>query len=435
MRHLLPLLLLAVLSCNTQGQGYTSYHTGSTEDATTSPTPGICLMGGATEDDNAMVWFLQHASGGDILVLRASGSDGYNDYLYSDLGVSVNSVESIVFNNITAASSSYVHEKIAQAEGIWFAGGDQFDYVTYFRDTPIRNLLNEAITERQIVIGGTSAGMAIMGQYYFSAENGTVTSDQALANPFHNNITVDSTEFLNNTHLENVVTDTHYDNPDRKGRHVVFMSRMLSDYGISAKGIACEEYVSVCVDASGIASVYGEYPNYDDFAYFLQTNCELDDNTPETCEQGTALTWDLNGEAIKVYKVPGTTSGTNHLDLTNWTEGEGGEWQDWHVIDGELYESSSYQPDCIYSIKQPKHTELSLYPNPASEFIIVEFDDESYPSAIEIFNTSGSLVYEKRLNRNSPLRIENSQFSSGLHSIVITYEDGHKTAEKLLIQD
>lgn len=51
------------------GQNYTSYLTGNPTDMVTNPLGGICLMGGATEDDNAMKWFLQRANGGDILVL------------------------------------------------------------------------------------------------------------------------------------------------------------------------------------------------------------------------------------------------------------------------------------------------------------------------------------------------------------------------------
>ena len=55
-------------------------------------------MGGATEDDNAMKWFLQRANGGDVLVLK-TGSNGYNAYFYSELGIPLNSVETIVCNN------------------------------------------------------------------------------------------------------------------------------------------------------------------------------------------------------------------------------------------------------------------------------------------------------------------------------------------------
>ena len=151
-------------------QSYTSYFTGNTNDTITSPLGGICLMGGATEDDNAMKWFLEQANGGDVLILRTSGSDGYNQYLYSQLGISVNSVESIVFNNPSASNQNYIHSKILQAEAIWFAGGNQWNYISYWRDTPIDSLIRHVLSTRNIVIGGTSAGMAILGEYYFSAE-------------------------------------------------------------------------------------------------------------------------------------------------------------------------------------------------------------------------------------------------------------------------
>jgi cyanophycinase-like exopeptidase len=79
------------------------------------------------------------------------------------------------------------------------------------------------LKNRNIVIGGTSAEMAILGSHYFSAENGTVTSSAALSNPYAPKVTIDSTPFLAINYLENVVTDTHYDDPDRKGRHMVFL--------------------------------------------------------------------------------------------------------------------------------------------------------------------------------------------------------------------
>lgn len=438
MKHLLPLILLAVLSCNTQGQGYTSYHTGSSTDITTSPEGGICLMGGATEDDNAMVWFLERAQGGDVLVLRASGSDGYNDYFYSDLGVTLNSVETIVFNNITAATSSYIHEKIAGAEAIWFAGGDQYDYVTYFRDTPIKDLLNEAITERNIVVGGTSAGMAIMGEYYFSAENGTITSEQALANPYHPNITVEGEEFLLNHHLQHVITDTHYDDPNRKGRHVVFMSRIFTDYDIPAKGIACEEYVAVCVTPEGIASVYGEYPAYDDFAYFIQTNCEVVQNeqAPSTCEPNTPLTWDADGEALFTYQVPGTSTGSNYFNLNNWTEGAGGQWQVWTVDTGELIEEQGDQPHCHAAVQEVSaDTPTLIYPNPANDFISIEFTEGLDPEHLRISSSNGDVVFKRVIKRNGNIRVDTSTLPSGLYVVETRYANGQVSTEKLLLQD
>ena len=124
MRYRPALLLFALfLAGAVSGQSYQSYFTGNPADAVTRPTGGICLMGGSTENDEAMRWFLRSANGGDVLVLRASGSDGYNEYLYSELGVPVNSVETVVFKDGSASREAYIHDKIENAEAIWIAGG------------------------------------------------------------------------------------------------------------------------------------------------------------------------------------------------------------------------------------------------------------------------------------------------------------------------
>ncbi|GIS57329.1 MAG: hypothetical protein CM1200mP1_12670 [Candidatus Neomarinimicrobiota bacterium] len=153
-------------------------------------------MGGSRENDNAMRWFLKQADGGDILVLRASGSNGYNDYMYSDLGVDINSVESIIVDNRHASIDPYIRDRIEKAEGIWFAGGNQWNYINYWKGTPVDSLIQDAVENRNIVIGGTSAGMAILGEYIFSAEKGTISSQEALANPFDKRFAIDSLDFL-----------------------------------------------------------------------------------------------------------------------------------------------------------------------------------------------------------------------------------------------
>ncbi|MCH2234704.1 MAG: Type 1 glutamine amidotransferase-like domain-containing protein [Crocinitomicaceae bacterium] len=346
-------------------QDYDSYLTGSSIDLDVEAQGGVCLMGGASESDEAMTWFLNQANGGDVLVLRASGSDGYNDYMYTDLGVSLNSVETIVFNNASASNETYIHDKIKGAEAIWFAGGDQWDYISFWRDSPIDSLINDAIINRNIVIGGTSAGMAIQGGIYFSAENGTITSSTALANPFDDNCTVDTSSFLANDILANVITDTHYDSPDRKGRHTVFIAWALDIYGLYAKGIACEEYTAVCIGTDGVASIYGGYPTYDDFAYFIAPNCQLADQNPEAFVSTEPLTWNHGGEALKVYKVPGTSSGTNTFDLNTWNTGTGGEWLHWSVNAGVFTEAPGTAPNCSLG-GEDIFINTGIYPNPTT---------------------------------------------------------------------
>lgn len=301
-------------------------------------------MGGASEFDPAMQWFLDRANGGDVLVLRASGSNGYNDYMYYDLG-GVNSVETIVFNNASAAFEPYVAQRIQKAEAIWFAGGDQWNYVSYWRNTPVMDLVNTAIAERQAAVGGTSAGMAILGGCYFSAQYGSVTSSEALADPFNAYMAVECTPFLNVPFMAHTITDTHYDNPDRRGRHFTFLARMVQNGDSTAYGIACNEYVAVCVDPQGIAHVYGEWPDYEEHAYFLRVNC-MPPVGPEVCQAGVPLTWHQQGMAVKAYKVPGTPAGANWFDLNDHLTGQGGAWENWSAVAGSFSALPGEEPPC-----------------------------------------------------------------------------------------
>ena len=124
----------------------------------------MVLAGGSTDVDEAMRWLLQRASGGDVLIIRASGSNGYNDYLFRQLGVpGPNSVETLLLNNRALSYNADVLRKVRGAEAIFFAGGDQANYVNFYRDTPLSTALNERI-RAGAVLGGTSAGCAILGQ-------------------------------------------------------------------------------------------------------------------------------------------------------------------------------------------------------------------------------------------------------------------------------
>ncbi|ASS47954.1 MAG: cyanophycinase [Candidatus Fluviicola riflensis] len=398
-------------------QSYTSYFTGNATDVVTNPTGGMCLMGGATESDQAMQWFLQRADGGDILVLRASGSDGYNDYFYTDLGITVNSVESIVCNDASCANETYIHQKIQQAEAIWFAGGDQWNYVSYWRNTAIDSLVNDAVLNRGIVIGGTSAGMAILGKAYFSAENGTVSSATALANPYNSAVAVDTAAFLKNTFLENVITDTHYDDPDRKGRHVTFMARMMG-MGMNAKGIACDEYTAVCVTPDGIGRVYGDYPSNDDNAYFIQVNCALPDPTPETCSNGNPLTWNRNGEALVVYQVKGTTAGTNTFDISDWETGSGGTWNYWSVNNGVLTETTGVQPDCSGLSVDEKGSDFSVFPNPVADVLTIQSSEKV--QLVRIYTTQSTLVLSVPFSET----IDVSALPAGIYIVECVSDNG-----------
>ncbi len=325
---------------------YKSYFTGDKKDTITQAQGGVCLMSGGGEDDEAMRWFLRRSGGGDVVVLRASGADGYNDYMYKDLDIKVNSVESIVFQGKEAARDPYVLKQIANAEAIWFAGGDQWNYVKYWRSTAVDSIINHHIANKKIVVGGLSAGMAILGTPYFSAQLGSITSAEALQNPLSDTVSVQNQAFLKILYLQNVITDTHYAERKRQGRHIVFLAKAHHDFGSMVKGIACDEESAICIDNDGKAYVYGSYPTKNHAAYFIQINCELNNVNPEIYEVGKPLHWLRDSSALKVYEIKAAPGGKQYFDLKDWKTGSGGTWKHWYVVNGEWRVAEGTKPNC-----------------------------------------------------------------------------------------
>ena len=375
MKTLLLFLLLAFGFLLKSQTTYTSYFTGDTNNVIKPTEYRLCLMGGATEDDNAMKWFLNGSGGGDIVVLRATGTSGYNTYLYTTLGVTVNSVETLVIPSLSAANSSYVRRRIREAEAVFIAGGNQLDYISYWKNTAVDSALNFLINIKKVPIGGTSAGMAIQGQCYYSAAMGSITSATALSNPFNNQVTIGSNDFLHHKILTRVITDTHYDNPDRRGRQTTFLARLFQDSARAFYGIACDEYTAVCIDSNGIAKAYGGFPAHDDNAYFIQPNCVLPDS-PENCTANQPLTWNRSSQALKVYAIKGNSVGAGNFDLKNWQNpnATGGNWQNWFVTNGSFSVTTTVSGISCLTTGWGEHNmdNLLIYPNPASQ--VVNFD-------------------------------------------------------------
>ena len=75
---------VAVAAPKAGGKGYDHYLTGSAADVTVAAParPSAVLMGGGTDVDAAFAWMIARAGGGDFVVLRATGADGYNAYLF-----------------------------------------------------------------------------------------------------------------------------------------------------------------------------------------------------------------------------------------------------------------------------------------------------------------------------------------------------------------
>src|SRR5215212_5066105 len=263
-RLFLPLLgmLLATPLLAATKTGYEYYAVGNQNDVTKTTTAGTVLMGGGTDVDAAFQWMIGKSGGGDFVVIRASGTDAYNPWIYNELG-GVDSAETIIIKNRAAASDPFVVNQIRNAEALFIAGGDQSNYVDYWKGTPVEDAIHDLVT-RNVPIGGTSAGLAVMGEFVFSAANGTITSDTALANPYNKKVALDR-DFLVLPNMGGIITDSHFVTRDRMGRLITFLARIVQDgWTPTAKGIGIDERTALAVEPSGRVTVFGSGA-----AYFL----------------------------------------------------------------------------------------------------------------------------------------------------------------------
>ncbi len=324
-------ILIAFLACQSQdevnsGKKISNAHSlglvGSAADVDTQSSSGIVLMGGSTDVEEALRWMINKSGGGDFVIIRSSGSTGYNDYIYGLGGV--NSVETFLLDSRKKANDPTVGKRLREAEALFIAGGDQSNYVKFWTDTEVSAAIQYLIEEKKIPIGGTSAGCAVLSEYVFDAKEGSAISEEVLTNPYHATVSL-SKSFIELPYLKNIIADQHYSQRGREGRHVVFMARMLKDFGLSnARGIGVDERTAVCIDEDGDAIVYGSGK-----AYFILSAGLL----PEKCENAQPLQWNHNQQALTVKIVAGATTGNPVFNLLTWP---GTADQYWFVEEGVL---------------------------------------------------------------------------------------------------
>jgi cyanophycinase len=298
----------------TRGPLFDHYFSGNPVDVAPPTTGGLLLAGGGTDQPEAFRWLFEHAGGGDIVILRASGADGYHPFVMRLGGV--NSIATYVVRHRDAASDPRLLGALGRAEAIFFAGGDQSKYIGFFKDTLVEAAVNDA-ARRGVPIGGTSAGLAILGEFSFAALRSSTTTDEATKEPYHPNVTLER-DFLSLPFMSGIITDSHVIERGRLGRTVTFMARLKQDGWLGtrpARAIAIDRETAILVEADGSATVVGPKT-----AFFMQAA-----DNPQVC----SATEPLSYHPIEVYAV--SRGATFHL--SRWT-GTGGTVQQMSVREG-----------------------------------------------------------------------------------------------------
>lgn len=266
---------------------------GAVADTLTTPIPLIFLGGGSTDQDAAMTRFLQASGGGDVSVIRASGYTGYNDYM---MGLSrIHSAETFLLTSRDAAAQPVTNALISQSEALFVAGGDQWNYVSFWSGTPLDATIRTLKDVKRVPFGGTSAGAMIWGGRMFDASQGSVTSAEALANPYDPKVSLRAGLFGSAPILQPFLIDTHFSERDREGRLMVFLARSIQpDY--APKGMGIDEKTAFVIDSNGIGTVYGM-----GFVWIYLPETSL--GGPESLNADIPMTWNRGGRAVRVWKV------------------------------------------------------------------------------------------------------------------------------------
>jgi cyanophycinase len=300
---LVVLMALWLTATAAHAASWQYFRLGNKDDIQTKPVAGTAMMGGGDDLDEAFRWLCEKGRGGDFLVLRATGDDDYNSYVNGLC--KLNSVATLILPDRTAAEDAAVAAIIKKAEVVFIAGGDQANYIRGWKGTPVEDAINAHVAAG-MPIGGTSAGLAVLGEFAFGAlgdkpDDNDLASTDVLPNPYFDRVTL-VRGFLKIQHLEDLLTDSHFAKRDRMGRTLGFLARIMQDgWSKHPREIAIDEKSAVLVEADGKGTVVGTGKG----AYFLRPT-----HKPEVCKKDQPLTF----RKIEVNRIP--TGG--HFDLRSW---------------------------------------------------------------------------------------------------------------------
>lgn len=264
---LLPLLFLPLLfliarpACAAEPEQSAEFYTFGDPAAPTParPSPGLLLMGGGKRDASALQWFFAKAARGHVVIISASyGKEMGEEFFRTSQGPA--SVEVVVFHARSQSADPAILRKLARADGIFIAGGDQARYVRFWKGTEVARLLDAHVAAGK-PLGGTSAGLAVLGEALYGAMDGnSITSAEAMAAPFGPGVTVER-DFLHLPLLSGIITDSHFAQRDRLGRLFAFVAKAQHLTGKPMTGIGIDEDAALMVEPDGAARLASPHPD------------------------------------------------------------------------------------------------------------------------------------------------------------------------------
>jgi len=218
----------------------------------------LLLVGGGGEgyhdwSDIPYAWFVAQADSGIIINIDVSATASWYTGYFGLFGADPAS-QGLQIATRAAANDSATADLLRSASGIFIEGGDQWDYVETWDGTLAEQAIMDVFNAGG-VIGGTSAGLAVLGEVDFTAQYGSVIAPEALANPCRLDIALSDNLF---PLLPGVLTDSHFHSRGRLGRLIPMLARWEDETGEWLTGLGIADNTAACLEPDGTMSVWGE---------------------------------------------------------------------------------------------------------------------------------------------------------------------------------
>ena len=218
----------------------------------------LMLVGGGGEDygdwsDLPFQWFVDQADSGIIINIDVDKASSWYANYFKSFGAD-NKSKALRIRDKTIANDSTTYKTLITAKGIFMEGGDQWDYVSTWKNTLVEDAIKKVYTDGG-VIGGTSAGLAVLGEVFFDAKYGSSYPDDAAENCRNSDIHLNNDLF---DLMPGILTDSHFHPRGRMGRLIPMMAKWKTDTGEDLVGIGVDDKTAFCIDKNMHGIIYGK---------------------------------------------------------------------------------------------------------------------------------------------------------------------------------
>jgi cyanophycinase len=218
----------------------------------------LIVMGGGPWHDEVQKRFVELAGGasGTILVLpmaSASSDSGKSSVAgWKEYGINA---RALVVNREEAmrADTAALFKGVT---GIWFGGGDQSRLTAAIAGTPVEAAIRSRYQRAGTVVGGTSAGAAVMSRMMITGDERNFGGKRPPSDSSQAFITIDRNNVVTTDgfgYIDNAIIDQHF---VRRRRHNRLVSLVLENPKLVGAGI--DESTALEVRPDGTWKVLGE---------------------------------------------------------------------------------------------------------------------------------------------------------------------------------